>query len=208
MFLLQYPALGMGISAAALEPGADLSSGTVVDLFLAPAPGCPKIAWAETHFQSYVFWTSESTRTKSGEFPHFIFLASLNLEQIFVTADNVEHFPWKSWVLPKNKDQHLQQTKTYFPLQKAPVPGEWGPDSVMLEDASSWARAELCTCQHSEEMLVKASPRKMGTSSLAHCGSMTSAWPTWSSCRNLPIPATAGNHHHFFSKWKNTSLLN
>lgn len=46
MFLLQYPALG--ISAAVLEPG------NIVDL-LAPALGCPKMAWAETHFQSCVF---------------------------------------------------------------------------------------------------------------------------------------------------------
>lgn len=87
------------LPAAELEPGlADFSSGNVVDLLLlAPATGCPNMTWVETGFQSCVFGTSEPTRTKSGEFTHIIFLASRNLEQVFVTADHaVNLFPWKS----------------------------------------------------------------------------------------------------------------
>lgn len=43
------------LSAAELEPRlADFSSGNVVDLLLATASGCPKMAWVETGFQSCV----------------------------------------------------------------------------------------------------------------------------------------------------------
>lgn len=43
----------VALSAAELEPGlADFSSGTVVELLLAPTFGCPKMAWVETGFQS------------------------------------------------------------------------------------------------------------------------------------------------------------
>ena len=48
--------------------------------------------------------------------------------------------------------------------------GDSGQGSSTLEGFSSWAREELGTCHHREEMLVRASPRKMSTSSLAVCG--------------------------------------
>lgn len=55
-----------------------------------------------------MFWTSEPPRTRSGEFPHFIFLTSYNLEQIFrfLWLDRLQSYIWSlpcCWSFPLEK---------------------------------------------------------------------------------------------------------
>lgn len=111
------------LSAAELEPWlVDFSSGTVVDLLLLwlskDGMGWNRFPGLCSEHQSPLEQEVENFPTSF--FLHHIiwsryldFYDWIGSNHIFGAYHVVDLFPWKSWVLPRTKDPHLQQNKGF-----------------------------------------------------------------------------------------------